>query len=45
MEVYVNGDKKPSLSVQPLADYSKGNIGFWVGNNSDGDFSNITIKQ
>jgi hypothetical protein len=45
IEVYVNGDKKPSLSVQPLADYSKGNIGFWVGNNSDGDFSNITIKQ
>jgi hypothetical protein len=45
IEVYVNGDNKSSLSVQPLADYSKGNIGFWVGNNSDGDFSNITIKQ
>jgi hypothetical protein len=45
IEVYVNGDKKPSLSVQPLADYSEGNVGFWVGNNSDGDFSNITIKQ
>ena len=45
IEVYVNGDNKPSLSVQPLADYSKGNVGFWVGNNSDGDFSNITIKQ
>lgn len=45
IEVYVNGDNKPSLNVQPLADYSKGNVGFWVGNNSDGDFSNITIKQ
>jgi hypothetical protein len=45
INVYVNGDNNPSLTVQPLADYSKGNIGFWVGNNSDGDFSNITIKQ
>ena len=45
IDVYVNGDNKPSLTVQPLADYSKGNVGFWVGNNSDGDFSNITIKQ
>jgi hypothetical protein len=43
--VYVNGDSKPSLIVQPLADYSKGKIGFWVGNNSDGDFSNLSIQN
>jgi hypothetical protein len=45
IEVYVNGDSKPSLIIKPLADYSKGDIGFWVGNNSDGDFSNLSIQN
>lgn len=42
--VFVNGDDKPSLIVKPLNDYKRGKIGFWVGNNSDGSFSNLIIK-
>ncbi len=41
--VYVNDDKTPSLIVKPLTDRRTGKIGFWVGNNSDGDFSNLEI--
>jgi hypothetical protein len=28
-----------------LNDRAAGNIGFWVGNNSDGYFSNLTIQN
>ncbi len=45
IEVFVNGNNKPSLTVKPLNNYSKGKIGFWVGNFSDGNFSNLIIKQ
>ncbi len=45
VEVFVNGDDKPSLTVKPLNDFSSGKIGFWVGNGSDGDFSNLIIKK
>jgi len=41
--VYVNNDTKPSLIITPLTNRTAGKIGFWVGNNSDGDFSNLTI--
>ncbi|HXL58555.1 MAG TPA: hypothetical protein VN958_19970, partial [Chitinophagaceae bacterium] len=41
--VYVNDDKTPSLIVKPLTDRRTGKIGFWVGNNSDGDFSSLEI--
>ena len=43
--VYVNNDNKPSLVVSPLAKQTVGKMGFWVGNNSDGDFANLTITQ
>ena len=42
---YVNNDNTPSLVVQTLSNYSTGKIGFWVGNGSDGDFSNLVIKN
>lgn len=45
ISVYVNDDDKPSLLVQPLAHNSEGRIGFWVGNGSDGDFSNLAIQR
>jgi len=45
IEVFVNNNPQPSLSVKPLNDYTTGKIGFWVGNNSDGDFANLEIKQ
>ena len=43
--VYVNDDKEPSLVVKPISNRTTGKIGFWVGNNSDGDFSNLTIRN
>ncbi len=45
ISAYVNNDNTPSLVVKPLANYTTGKIGFWVGNGSDGDFSNLTIQQ
>ena len=42
--VYVNGDSRPCLIVTPLAGTRSGRLGFWVGNNSDGDFSNLVIQ-
>ena len=45
IEVFVNDDARPALSIKPLNKYSTGKIGFWVGNTSDGDFSNLTIKN
>ncbi len=43
--VYVNNDQQPSLIVKPISERTTGGIGFWVGNNSDGDFANLIIKQ
>jgi len=43
--VFANGEGRPSLVVKPLANQSKGKVGFWVGNNSDGDFSNLSIQN
>ncbi len=45
IEVFVNNDDRPSLIVTPLSNNAPGKIGFWVGNNSDGDFSNLIIKK
>ncbi|HEY1872705.1 MAG TPA: hypothetical protein VGG71_16715 [Chitinophagaceae bacterium] len=45
ISVFVNGDKQPSLVVNPLTNRTSGKIGFWVGTNSDGDFSNLTIHN
>ena len=44
IEVYVNQDKKPALSVQRLPGKGEGRIGLWLGNNSGGDFSDLTIS-
>ena len=43
IKVYVNNSAIPSLVIQPLNDFSSGNIGFWVGNNSDGAFANLSV--
>ena len=40
--VYVNG--RQVLSVKQLSEQKKGRYGFWVGNNSPGDFKNLKIK-
>jgi hypothetical protein len=44
ISVFANGEERPCLVVKPLANHSKGKVGFWVGNNSDGDFSNLSIE-
>ncbi len=45
IKVFVNNNPLPSLTVQPLHNYISGKIGFWVGNSSDGDFSNLNIRE
>jgi hypothetical protein len=45
IEVFVNNDEKSSLSIKPISDLTTGKIGFWVGNNSEGTFSNLTIQN
>jgi hypothetical protein len=45
ISVFVNSDRQPSLVVQPIARYTMGSVGFWVGNNSDGDFSNLVVEN
>ena len=43
--VYVNGNSEPSLVIDKLNDRKIGKIGLWVGNTSDGDFSNLQITN
>lgn len=43
--VYVNNNTNPSLVVDELSNRKEGLVGFWVGNNSDGDFANLIITQ
>jgi len=44
IQVFVNGNNEACLSVKPINGYKTGRVGLWVGNNSDGDFSNFIIK-
>jgi hypothetical protein len=43
VSVFVNDDKKPSLTVTKLTSQHTGKIGFWAGEGSDGDFANLKI--
>ena len=43
VSVFVADAKEPSLVVNQLSDRRKGLLGLWVGNNSGGDFANLTI--
>jgi len=45
VSVFVNDDKTPSLTVNKLNDRTKGKIGIWVGDGSDGEFANFTIAN
>ena len=44
VSVYVDGATEPSLVVTRLNERTKGLLGFWVGNNSGGDFANLRIR-
>jgi hypothetical protein len=41
--VFVNGNQEPSLTIEKLNTRTTGKIGIWIGNNSDGDFTNLQI--
>lgn len=45
IQAFINSDKEASLSVEPLTHTISGKVGFWVGNGSDGDFANLSIKN
>jgi hypothetical protein len=43
ISVYVNGISNPSLVVEPLVPIRGKQVGYWVGNGSDGDWKNLKI--
>jgi len=43
VSVYANGGDEPDLMVTRLGDVKPGPVALWVGNNSRGDFSNLTV--
>jgi hypothetical protein len=43
VQVYVGGVKSPTLEVRKLGSLDRGQVGLWVGNGSDGGFSNFRI--
>ena len=43
VSVFVGDSKEPCLVIDLLNDRKKGLVGLWVGNNSGGDFANLTI--
>jgi hypothetical protein len=45
VSVYVNNNSKPDLVVEQLSIRKEGMIGFWVGNNSNGNFANPKITM
>ncbi len=45
ISVFVNNSSTPSLVVNKLTNTSKGKIGLWVENGSDGSFANLKIRS
>jgi hypothetical protein len=45
VSVFVNDSQQPSLVVTQLSSRSKGKIGYWVGNNSSGEFANLRLER
>jgi hypothetical protein len=44
VSVFVGNATEPSLVVNRLSPRTKGLVGLWVGNNSGGDFANLSIR-
>jgi hypothetical protein len=44
VSVYANGGAEPDLVVSRLGAVKAGPVALWVGNNSRGDFANLTIR-
>lgn len=45
VSVYVNDAAEPSLKVEKFTESREGQIGLWIGDNSDGDFANLKITS
>jgi hypothetical protein len=43
VSAFVNNSPTPSLQVQKLSNTNNGSIALWMGNNSGGEFANLTI--
>ena len=43
IQIYAGPVKAPTLEVRKLGPHDRGQIGLWVGNNSDGDFAALRI--
>jgi hypothetical protein len=43
VRVFVNDLAAPVMDFKPLGDRKTGWVGVWVGNNSDGQFANLTV--
>ena len=43
VSAFVNNSSTPSLQVQKISNTSNGGIALWMGNNSGGEFANLTI--
>ncbi|PKK37458.1 hypothetical protein BWI96_06205 [Siphonobacter sp. SORGH_AS_0500] len=43
IQVFMNGDESPMLKISPLEKSFNGKVGFWVGHESNGTFSNLVI--
>jgi hypothetical protein len=45
VEVFVGADKPIALEARKLGQLSRGMVGLWAGNNSDGDFADLRITS
>ena len=45
VSVFVNDETRPCLVVNQLSDRRSGWVGLWVGDDSDGDFSNLRVTH
>jgi len=45
VQIFVGAAKTPALEVRKLGNLTAGQIGLWVGNNSDGDFANLRLTR
>jgi hypothetical protein len=45
MQIFVGTGAKPTLEVRKLGRLARGAVGLWVGNTSDGDFSNVRLTH
>ena len=45
LQIFVGSADTPALEVRKLGTLTSGQVGLWVGHNSDGDFANLRIAK